>query len=95
MLLAVEAVRGAGLKDYGLRFGDIGLFYALLDALDLPERWRLKLRHYFWRPPVFHVLLAKLARGERPDGEGAAAELRRAIGTEDVGPRRGVGRQLS
>jgi ATP phosphoribosyltransferase regulatory subunit len=84
VLLAVEAVRGAGLNDYGLRFGDIGLFYALLDALDLPERWRLKLRHYFWRPPVFHVLLARLARGERPDGEGAAAELAATIGTEDV-----------
>jgi ATP phosphoribosyltransferase regulatory subunit len=84
VLLAVEAVRGAGLKDYGLRFGDIGLFYALLDALDLPERWRLKLRHYFWRPPVFHVLLARLARGERPNGEGAGAELAATIGTEDV-----------
>ena len=37
VLLAVEAVRGAGLKDYGLRFGDIGLFYALLDALVCPS----------------------------------------------------------
>ena len=59
----------AGLKDFRLRFGDIALFYALLDALELPERWRLKLRHYFWRPPVFHKLLARLAKGERPDGE--------------------------
>jgi len=84
VVLAVEAVRSAGLTDYALRFGDIGLFYALLDALDLPERWRLKLRHYFWRPPVFHVLLAKLARGERPDGEGPAAALAATIGTEDV-----------
>jgi len=77
-------VRGAGLKDYALRFGDIGLFYVLLDALDLPERWRLKLRHYFWRPPVFHVLLARLARGERPDGEGAAAALAATIGNDDA-----------
>ena len=84
VLLAVEAVRGAGLKDYALRFGDIGLFYVLLDALDLPERWRLKLRHYFWRPPVFHVLLARLARGERPDGEGAATALAATIGNDDA-----------
>lgn len=74
-LLAVEAVRRAGLKDLRLRFGDIGLFYALLDALALPERWRLKLRHYFWRPQAFHALLAGLARGERPDGNGPAAAL--------------------
>ena len=75
MLLAVEAVRRAGLKDFRLRFGDIALFYALLDALALPERWRLKLRHYFWRPPAFHALLARLAKGERPNGDGPVAAL--------------------
>ena len=73
VLLAADAVRGAGLKEFRLRFGDIALFYALLDALDLPERWRLKLRHYFWRPPVFHKLLARLAKGERPNGNGPVA----------------------
>src|SRR5215471_16784891 len=60
VLLAVEAVRRAGLKDLRFRFGDIGLFYALLDALSLPQRWRLKLAHYFWRPTAFHALLARL-----------------------------------
>lgn len=81
--LAVEGVRGAGLKDFRLRFGDIALFYALLDALALPERWRLKLRHYFWRPPSFHALLSRLARGERPDGDDGAAELAAALDPED------------
>ncbi len=75
VLLAVEAVRAAGLKNLRLRFGDIALFYALLDALALPERWRLKLRHHFWRPPVFHALLARLAKGERPNGDGPTAAL--------------------
>jgi ATP phosphoribosyltransferase regulatory subunit len=75
VLLAVDAVRGAGLKDFRLKFGDIALFYALLDALALPERWRLKLRHYFWRPPAFHALLSRLAKGERPQGDGPVAAL--------------------
>src|SRR6516165_5045670 len=83
VLLAVEAVRSAGLKDFRLRFGDIGLFYAFVDALALPERWRLKLRHYFWRPPVFHALLSRLARGERPDAEGAVAALARTLDRDD------------
>ena len=83
VLLAVDAVRSAGLVNFALRFGDIGLFYALLEALDLPQRWRLKLRHYFWRPPVFHALLTKLARGERPDGKGSVAALAATLGTED------------
>ena len=67
VLLAVEAVRSAGLKNFSLRFGDIALFYALLDALSLPERWRLKLRHYFWRPQAFHALLARLATRRAPE----------------------------
>jgi ATP phosphoribosyltransferase regulatory subunit len=80
VLLAADAVRRAGLKDFRLRFGDIGLFYALLDALALPERWRLKLRHYFWRPQAFHALLSRLAKGERPDGNGATDRLAEEIG---------------
>ena len=77
--LAVEAVRRAGLREFRLRFGDIGLFYALLDALSLPERWRLKLSHYFWRPQAFHALLARLAQGERAETNGQADALAEAI----------------
>jgi ATP phosphoribosyltransferase regulatory subunit len=81
--LATEAVRQAGLRRLRLRFGDIALFYALLDALALPERWRLKLRHYFWRPLEFHALLSRLAKGERPEGNGATAELAATLERSD------------
>ena len=83
VLLAVEAVRGAGLENFRLRFGDIALFYAFIDALALPERWRLKLRHYFWRPQAFHALLSRLAKGERPDADGPLAELVRTLDRDD------------
>jgi ATP phosphoribosyltransferase regulatory subunit len=82
VLLAVDAVRRAGLKDFRLHFGDIALFYALLDALSLPERWRLKLRHYFWRPPAFHALLARLARGEWPNDDGPVMALAGTLAKE-------------
>ena len=95
VLLAVEAVRGAGLKDFRLRFGDLALFYALLDALALPERWRLKLRHYFWRPDAFHALLARLAKGERPNGDGQVMALAGTLVGRDARARRGAGRRLS
>ncbi len=79
VLLSVEAVRSAGLNDYRLRFGDIALFYALIDALHVPERWRRKLRHYFWRPPVFHALLDRVAKGERPETDDLTAALAKRI----------------
>jgi len=75
ILLAVEAVKSAGLRGFRLRFGDIALFYALIDALEVPERWRLKLRHYFWRPPVFHALLDRIGKGERWPSGGLGAAL--------------------
>jgi ATP phosphoribosyltransferase regulatory subunit len=75
VLLVADAVRSAGLKQFRFRFGDIALFFTLLDALSLPERWRLKLRHYFWRPPAFHALLSRLAKGEASDSDGSIAEF--------------------
>lgn len=72
LALAVDAVRGAGLDDFRIRLGDLGLFNALIDALDMPERWRLRLRHAFWRPTAFHDLLHRLASGDPLPGNGSA-----------------------
>ena len=83
ILLAANAVRAAGLGEFRFRFGDIALFFALLDALSLPERWRLKLRHYFWRPPAFHALLSRLAKGESAESGGPAAELAATLRVQD------------
>src|SRR5919106_6528387 len=83
VILAADAVRSAGLAGFSMRFGCIALFYALLDALALPTRWRLKLSHHFWRPPVFHALLTRLASGERPNGDDPAAALAVTLDRED------------
>ncbi len=60
LALTVEAIRAAGLRAFKLRLGDIGLFQALLAAIDMPERWRTQLRHHFWRPGSFRRHLARL-----------------------------------
>src|SRR6185369_17111403 len=57
LALIVEALREAGLGGFQLRFGDLGLFSALLDALEMPRRWRRRLRHHFWRPEAFRAEL--------------------------------------
>ena len=55
--LALKAVEAAGLKDYHVRTGDLGLFRGLLDAIVMPERWRRRLLRQFWRPKPFRELL--------------------------------------
>ncbi|MGE0213433.1 MAG: ATP phosphoribosyltransferase regulatory subunit [Parvibaculaceae bacterium] len=65
--LALAAVEAAGLADYGVRLGDLGLFKALLRSIPMPERWRRRLMHQYWRPQAFRALLDTLTgRTPRP-----------------------------
>jgi ATP phosphoribosyltransferase regulatory subunit len=64
LALTVEAVRAAGIGAFQLRFGDLGLFRALIGALGLPERWRRRLQHQFWRPEAFRAELNRLTSAE-------------------------------
>jgi ATP phosphoribosyltransferase regulatory subunit len=73
LALIVEALRDAGLDRMQLRIGDLGLFAALIDALDMPDRWRRRLMHQFWRPDAFRAELARLTSGAR--GTGLPREL--------------------
>ncbi|MGO9460115.1 MAG: ATP phosphoribosyltransferase regulatory subunit [Rhodomicrobium sp.] len=62
LALSVEAVRRSGVKSFAIKAGHIGLFTALLNALDMPQRWRERLAHAFWRPKVFARELHSLSR---------------------------------
>jgi ATP phosphoribosyltransferase regulatory subunit len=66
--LTVDAIRRSGVGDFVVRTGHPGLFSALLNALDIPSRWRDRLARAFWRPAAFAKELAILAGGkaERP-----------------------------
>src|SRR5258705_4429768 len=58
--LILRALDASGLQRQILRIGDLGLFQAVLDALDMPERWRGRLRQHFWRPDAFRAELQRL-----------------------------------
>jgi ATP phosphoribosyltransferase regulatory subunit len=62
--LTVEALRACGLKDFSWRIGDLGLFGALVDALDLPPQWRARLKRHFWRPGYVESMIYWLGHGE-------------------------------
>lgn len=73
LALSVEAVRAAGLRAFRLRIGDLGIFNALIEGLEMPSRWRARLRHHFWRPDSFRAQLVRLVNGTTnagrlPDG---------------------------
>ena len=73
--LIISALREAGLNDFKLRIGDLGLFTALLDALDMPQRWRRRLRHHFWRPEAYRAELTRLSSAEALKVSGLPPEL--------------------
>ena len=45
-----------------IKVGDISLFKNLINALDMPERWKLRLIRHFWRPSYFEELLKRLEK---------------------------------
>ena len=49
-------------KKIQIKVGDIGLFKSLINALDMPERWKLRLIRHFWRPSYFEELLKRLEK---------------------------------
>jgi ATP phosphoribosyltransferase regulatory subunit len=75
MLRTLEAVTAAGLKEPRMRVGDLGLFAALLDAIDIPERWRARLLAQFWRPEAFRAELRRLSTVPASAVEGLPADL--------------------
>ena len=49
-------------KNIQIKIGDIRLFKSLINSLDLPERWKLRLIRHFWRPGYFKELLKRLEK---------------------------------
>ena len=69
LALAARAVREGGLQQFDIEMGDLALFDALVDALDIPGGWRSRLKRHFWRPAYFRDLVARLA-GNNEDARG-------------------------
>ncbi|HEY5239525.1 MAG TPA: ATP phosphoribosyltransferase regulatory subunit [Rhizomicrobium sp.] len=75
--VAIEALRAAGLSEFEMKIGDLGLFSALIDALDVPPQWRGRLKRHFWRAGYFEALLDRLSNG----GASGAQRLLAHLGT--------------
>ena len=49
-------------KKIKIKVGDVSLFKSLINSLDMPERWKLRLIRHFWRPSYFEELLKRLEK---------------------------------
>lgn len=63
--LVLSALRRSDLRSMRLRIGDVGVLHDLIDAIDMPPRWRDRLKHHFRRPKAFMSYLRRLT-GRRP-----------------------------
>ncbi len=54
-------------KKIQIKIGDISLFKRLINSLDMPERWKLRLIRHFWRPSYFEELLKRLEKNSDID----------------------------
>ncbi len=80
--LTLEALKEVGTTDISIRLGDLGLFYALLEAIEMPERWRKRLSENFWRHEEFHNILLDLTEPHNLEYEIELRNLLRKITDE-------------
>ncbi len=84
LVLIVEALRASGLEGLQVRIGDLGLFRALINAIAMPERWRRRLKHKFWRSDAFRAELTRLKSGAAAHGQGLPRALMDALDPADA-----------
>lgn len=89
LALILDALRQMGTPPFQLHFGDMGLFRALLAALPIPERWRARLLHAFWRPDHFRGVLSRLAAPAATLPDADTADLARSLKAEDLSGAKG------
>jgi ATP phosphoribosyltransferase regulatory subunit len=72
--VALEAARAGGVAQANVRFGDVALFRAVVEALPFSPQWRARLRKSFSRRRGPRELLASVASGE-PEVQPLAARI--------------------
>ncbi|MDE2446744.1 MAG: ATP phosphoribosyltransferase regulatory subunit [Alphaproteobacteria bacterium] len=82
--LAISALEATGLSGLKVSLGDLGLFNALLDDMPMPDRWRRRLRHQFWRPTAFRNLLTTFATPARAQRSSISDYIDQIDGTNAV-----------
>tara|TARA_B100001540_G_scaffold294540_1_gene294575 strand:+ start:1177 stop:2229 length:1053 start_codon:yes stop_codon:yes gene_type:complete len=69
----ISSIKTIKIKNTSIKIGDVSLFERLIDSLNIPGRWKMRLKRHFWRPKYFEDLLNRLETNS--DVESTAVEL--------------------
>ena len=61
--LAIKALKHINKEDIEINIGNVSLFIEFLSCLDLPQRWKDRLRRHFFRRDYFESLLKRIESG--------------------------------
>ena len=83
-------------KKIKIKVGDISLFKRLVNSLEMPERWKLRLIRHFWRPKYFDELLKRLEKNSDIDSVEFDTDKRRFYEMKEMGQNKLIaGRSIS
>ena len=83
-------------KKIQIKIGDVSLFKSLINSLDMPERWKLRLIRHFWRPKYFEDLLKRLEKNSDIDAETFDADKKRFYEMQNMSQEKVIaGRSIS
>ena len=83
-------------KKVQIKVGDVSLFKKLINSLEMPERWKLRLIRHFWRPKYFEDLLKRLEKNSDIDAETFDMDKKRFYEMKKIDPKKVIaGRSVS
>ena len=57
---SLKILKSSGFKKSVLKIGNVELFNLLINKLDIPRRWKNRLKRYYWNENYFNELLKRL-----------------------------------
>jgi ATP phosphoribosyltransferase regulatory subunit len=57
---SIKILKSSGFKKAVLKIGNVELFNLLINKLDVPRRWKNRLKRYYWNESYFNELLKRL-----------------------------------
>ena len=57
---SLKVLKLSGYNKATLKLGNVELFYLLVDKLEMPQRWKQRLKRYYWNENYFSQLLKRL-----------------------------------